>query len=267
MRRLVHGTPITPRRLLDTLAGGSFCVSFANPEQVEDCARLVGSDGVLILDNGAWSLRGSGESFPRAEFWSWANHWQRKCPQAVAVIPDVIDGCERANLEEISRAVRYGLAEFPERVMSIWHTADTQDYLATQLRLLNFVGIGSSGPYDVQRERAAYLERLEHVRRTASAILELHGRRPWIHLMRGLGTFHRLPWAESADSCGLAINHHRLKDQHGDGRARAYHLERDQRIQSAAATIPTRPYAGSNFAPAAQPPAYQLAQPDLFGES
>lgn len=269
MRRLVHGTPITPARLFPSLAGefASFCVSFANPEQIDQAIAHVGPRGVLILDNGAWSLRGTGDSYPRDEFWSWANYYSAICPQAVAVIPDVIGGDERANLEEISRAIRYGLADYPERSMGIWHTDDSQDYLALQLRLLNFVGIGSAGAYDVQKHKAAYLERLEGVRVTREAMRAIHGRNPWIHLMRGLAMLKRLPWAESADSCNVAMNHCRGREAHGDDRARALADRLNDETQTAAAKLPTRDYTGSNFEPTPQPAAYQPAQPDLWGNT
>ena len=269
VRRLVHGTPITPVRLFPSLAGeyASFCVSYANPEQIDQAIAHVGPRGILILDNGAWSLRGSGDSFPRDEFWSWANYYSAVCPQAVAVIPDVIGGDERANLEEISRAIRYNAADYPERCMSIWHTSESQDYLALQLKLLNFVGIGSeqTGPYDVTKHRAAYLERLERVRLTREAMRELHGRNAWIHLMRGLDVLKALPWAESADSCNVAVNHCRGRAKHGEDRARILAARLNDETQSAAALMPTRDYAGSNFETAPTPPAYVPAQPDLFG--
>lgn len=272
MRRLVHGTPITPARLFPSLAGeyASFCVSFAHPEQIDLAIRHVGPSGILILDNGAWTLRGSGDSYPREEFWSWANYYTAVCPQAVAVIPDVILGVqdpdtEKANLEEISRAIRYGLADYPERTMGIWHTADSQDFLALQLKLLNFVGIGSGGEFDVTKHRPAYLERLERVRITREAMRALHGRNPWVHLMRGLDVLKALPWAESADSCNVAMNHCRGRELHGEDRARVLADRLNDETQTAAARMPTRDYAGSNFETVPTPPAYQPAQPDLFG--
>jgi hypothetical protein len=252
------------------LAGeyASFCVSYAHPEQIDLAIAHVGPRGILLLDNGAWSIHnsgGGGGTYPRDEFWSWANYYTAVCPQAVAVIPDVIDGDERENLEEISRAIRYGLADYPERTMGIWHTADSQDFLALQLKLLNFVGVGSAGQFDVRKHRCAYLERLERVRITREAMRAIHGRNAWVHLMRGLDVLKRIPWAESADSCNVAVNHCRGRELHGDDRARVLADRLNDETQSAAAMMPTRDYAGSNFEPAPTPPAYQSAQSDLFG--
>lgn len=44
-----HGTPITPRAVLDTLAGRHFCVSFAAPADVKHCHAIGQS---VMLDNG-----------------------------------------------------------------------------------------------------------------------------------------------------------------------------------------------------------------------
>lgn len=48
-----HGTPITPRKVLEQLAGACFCVSFAEPRDVERVHQIGQS---VMLDNGAFSL-------------------------------------------------------------------------------------------------------------------------------------------------------------------------------------------------------------------
>jgi hypothetical protein len=54
-RVVIHyfGTPITPRPALHALAGRSFCVSFADPRDVEVCHEIGES---VMLDNGAYSF-------------------------------------------------------------------------------------------------------------------------------------------------------------------------------------------------------------------
>lgn len=220
-RRVVIGTPVTPKKLLPSLAGSSFCVSFADRRQIQDAIELVGQEEILVLDNGAFSIWKSGQgAIDREAFWLWANQVQAICPQAVAVIPDVIEGDERANLLELSWAVREGLAAFPERTMSIWHMDDSLDYLETQARLFNFVGIGSCAQFDVQRRRADYLARIREASDVIDQVEREHNRRPWVHLMRGLGVFADLTRFESADSTNVARNHCRHKQTHGDDRAR-----------------------------------------------
>ena len=53
-RVIVHGTPITPRHLLDELKGESFCVSFAAPRDLDTVIDLQDPTGILILDNRAF---------------------------------------------------------------------------------------------------------------------------------------------------------------------------------------------------------------------
>jgi len=234
-RRVVHGTPITPIRLLDSLAGRSFCVSFFNPEQLDRCIELVGDDQILILDNGAYShWQNGGGAIDRDAFWKWANAAQARCPQAVAVIPDVIGGTEQENLIEMSWALREGLAHYPERTMSIWHMDESFDQLAIHLKLCNFVGMGSCQEFDVQRNRKGYLALIDKVRVAREAISATHDRRPWIHLMRGLGVFKDVAWADSADSTNVARNHCRLKASHGEDRVRELALRVEGPIQTAA---------------------------------
>lgn len=206
---LIHGTPITPQKLLEQLPGASFCVSFAEPRQIQHCMRLVAEKSVLLLDNGAYTHWQSGKGrIDREEYWSWANAIQKECPQAIAVIPDVIDGDEHENLLECSWAVREGMATFPERVMPIWHTNESQDLLIRYLRLFHYVGIGSSGDFDAVREPKAYLEQLDRVKDVLKGVYVRWHRYPWIHLMRAAQHLGKVPWAHSADSCNLARNHH-----------------------------------------------------------
>ncbi len=219
-RRIVVGTPVTPKRLLPSLAGSSFCVSHADPRDLARVIELVGEEEILVLDNGAFSHWRQGKgSIDRREFWAWANEAQAISSQAVAVIPDVIEGSERANLEEVSWALREELAEFPERTMAIWHLDESLDQLAILCRLMNFVGFGSCAEFDVQRKRADYMARIREASQVVDQVEAEHDRRPWIHLMRGLGVFAELTRFESADSTNIAVNHSRYKAEHGDDRA------------------------------------------------
>jgi hypothetical protein len=79
-----HGTPITPKRMLFEMSGRHFCVSFARPDDLEDCLRIGQS---LMLDNGAFTAFTTGKMFDKAAYLAWvdqhlaAPHW--------AVVPDV----------------------------------------------------------------------------------------------------------------------------------------------------------------------------------
>lgn len=236
-KRIVHGTPITPAALLEELAGGSFCVSFADPRQADRCVELVGDDEILVLDNGAFTHWRAGKGqIDRGAFWSWANDLQARCPNAVAVIPDVIEGSERDNLLELSHALREGMAAYPERTMAIWHMDDSLEQLQTMARLCNFVGIGSCAEFDVQRDRAGYLARLREASAVIDYVERFHARRPWIHLMRGLGVFAKACRFDSADSTNVARNHNRTRGRLRHVRAMANRIEGE--IQAAADQAP-----------------------------
>ncbi|MFL6600777.1 MAG: hypothetical protein ACJ8R9_05545 [Steroidobacteraceae bacterium] len=210
----MHGTPITPGYLLDQLAGGSFCVSHSSPHQLHRVMELLAPHSLLLLDNGAFSRWKAGRGvIDREHFWLWANEAQELCELAIAVIPDVIGGAEDANWREASCAVRSSLSAYPERCMFIWHMNESFEGLARAARLFNFVGIGSCAQFDVQRYPERYRERLRH----ASAVLDyvelFHGRRPFVHLMRGLGVLHQFTRFDSADSTNIARNHHLARNE------------------------------------------------------
>lgn len=213
-RRIVHGTPITPIRLLDQLEGGSFCVSHAYPAQLDRCIELVGSEEILILDNGAFTqwTQGRGQ-IDRHRFWEWANEAQSRCDVAVAVIPDVIMGNEEQNWMEASYAIRDQLSEYTERTMFIWHLDDSIENLVRAARLFNFVGLGSCAEYDVQKHPEKYLERLRQASVVFDFVEREYGRRPFVHLMRGIGMLSRAIRFDSADSTNIARNHCRTKGQ------------------------------------------------------
>lgn len=222
-RRIVIGTPVTPKALFPSLAGSSFCVSHQHPRDLERAIEFVGEDEILVLDNGAFTHWKQGKgAIDRFKFWTWANAAQARSPEAVAVIPDVIEGSEHENLLEMSWAIREdagALADFPERTMSIWHLNDSLEYLETQARLMNFVGFGSCAEFDVQTKKADYMARIREASDVLDQVERDFERRPWIHLMRGLGVLGELTRFESADSTNVAVNHCRYKAEHGDQRA------------------------------------------------
>lgn len=219
--RLIHGTPITPKRLLEQLRGESFCVSYAYPEQLDDVGPLVGETGILLLDNGAFTAWKQKREYDELGFWDWANEAQRRYPKAVAVIPDKITGNMADNLMLASRAIRGGLAEFPERTMAVWHTNETMEQLKIFASIFNFIAIGSCEEHDIQKCWPEFEARA----RKASAFIDgvelMTGRRPWVHVMRGLGKFHKFPRFDSADSTNIARNHCRTKGQPAHVRAMA----------------------------------------------
>lgn len=247
--RIVHGTPITPRRLLAQLAGASFCVSFARPEQLEDAIALQDPAGILVLDNGAFSTwKTTGAPIDREAFFAWANAAQSRCAVAVAVIPDVIGGSEAANWIEAAYAVRE-LSDYPERLCFVWHMNDSLARLREACMLFNFVAIGSCAEYDVQTKRDAYMARLREASATIDYVEHFYARRPWIHLMRGLAVLADCVRFESADSSNIARNHCRTKREPAHVAAMAARIAAP--IVTAAAAAPKRSH----------------GSPDNFGDS
>lgn len=228
--RIVHGTPVTPARLLRQLEGGSFCVSFCAPQQLERCMELLSAQSLLLLDNGAFTKwRQHQGPIDRERFWDWTNNAQELCELAVAVIPDVIDGCERQNWMEAAYAIRTPLSAFPERTMFIWHMNESIEQLVRAALLFNFVGIGSCAQFDVRKHPRAYLARLRHASAVIDHVELFYGRRPFVHLMRGLGILHRAVRCDSADSCNVARNHHRSRHRPDHVAQMAHRIEKKVR--------------------------------------
>lgn len=210
--RIVHGTPITPAKLLPQLKGSSFCVSFEDPRQINECIELVGQDEVLMLDNGAFTAWKQNRPVTDwSPFFAWCNEVQSCCDQAIAVIPDVINGTEAQNLELISLAVRYGALDYPERAMPVWHMNESFEQLIKLCRLFNFVAWGSCQEYDITKP-GAWEERARHAMAVVDYVELRYGNRPWLHMMRGLGRLHDTGF-DSADSTNIARNHCRTKGQ------------------------------------------------------
>ena len=187
-----HGTPLTPRSALYTMAGKNFCVSFANPEDANVCLQIGQS---VLWDNGAYSLFTRGQDVDWGKYYKWLEgklghpHW--------AVIPDVIDGGERENNKLIS--------EWPhpyDLSAPVWHLDESISRLLRLTQSFRRVCFGSSGRY-------WQIGTVEWERRMDDAFnaLAKEGHLPWVHMLRGLGLGgKRWPFA-SADSANVARNY------------------------------------------------------------
>jgi hypothetical protein len=213
----IYGLPLNPRHLLNELAGASFCVSYATRDrlgsQLEDAIRLVGQDGVLLVDNGAFSLHKKGvsardESYLEA-YEAWANDILARCPQAIAVIPDVIGG----TVEENAQLVRETMLDY-DRAMPIWHMHEPISYFLHLCDTFAYVGIGSSGQF-WQVGTADWHARISEML-AALDRWEAEGNggnlRPRLHMMRAQSMAHLYAF-DTADSCNVAVNHCRYKSE------------------------------------------------------
>lgn len=188
-----HGTPITPRAKLLEMKGRHFCVSFADPRDIEDCLRIGQS---VMLDNGAFTAFTQGKPMDVNGFWGWcdqhlaAPHW--------AVIPDIIGGSEAQQ--------RDSLAEwpFPAHLSApVWHLHLPIDYLLDLADQYPKICLGSSGEF-WQIGTRKWTQRMDEA---FDALSQKFRHLPWIHGMRMLGqSGNRWPLA-SADSTNIARNH------------------------------------------------------------
>lgn len=196
-----HGTPITPRSCLESLAGKFFCVSYAHPSDVKRCHEI--GQGVM-LDNGAFSIWGKGGTLDVDGFYAWAEEWL-DCPTTWGVIPDIIDGNESDN-EELVRSCRLS----KNKMAPVWHLHESLDYLERLVSEWPMICFGSSGEYaQVGSERWH--------RRVSGAFDHIWRHRPKVHMLRGMKCC-KMPYPfYSVDSTDVARNHHAAK--HGPDRA------------------------------------------------
>lgn len=192
-----HGTPISPRPVLETLAGRHFCVSYARPDDVAACHRIGQS---VMLDNGAFSVWRQGIQVDWDAWEAWAWEWLAH-PTTWAVLPDSIEGGEDENDRLLDR---YDL--FPRaQVAPVWHLHEPLDRLVHLCGGYQRVCFGSSGDY-AEVGSPAWRRRVGHA---FTAIADADGRVPWIHMLRGMSlSGDAFPFA-SADSTDVARNHNR----------------------------------------------------------
>lgn len=188
-----HGTPLTPRAQLLHMAGRNFCVSHAEPRDLEVCLRIGQS---VMLDNGAFSVKTRGATFDMSGFYDWVEphlthpHW--------AVVPDVIDG----DVEEQRAMVK----AWPYRKslgLPVWHLGLPIAYLLELCDAWERVCFGSTAQY-WQLGTEAWCRRMDEA---FNALARTFGQLPWIHGLRMLGQSSG-PWPlASADSVNVARNY------------------------------------------------------------
>ena len=165
-----HGTPITPRTALASMAGRHFCVSFAHPGDLQWCLQHGAS---VMLDNGAFSAWTRGAATDWRAFYAWAEvarhpHW--------LVIPDVIDGSAEDN-----DALLRDCPAPREYAAPVWHMHESLDRLRRLASEWPRVCIGSSGEYRAPGS-AAWGARID----AAWDEIERSGARPWVHMLRAM---------------------------------------------------------------------------------
>lgn len=191
-----HGTPITPRPKLLELAGRSFCVSFAEPRDVDVCHEIGQS---VMLDNGAFSFwrDPKRQQPPWSAYYDWCARWLDRLT-TWAVIPDVIDGDEDAN-DELVAAWPFGTRGAP-----VWHLHESLDRLQRLVVGWPLVCLGSSGRY-AELQTPAWRARMAEAMDVAC---DGDGRPlTRLHMLRGLALSGGPYPFFSADSTSIARNH------------------------------------------------------------
>jgi hypothetical protein len=235
----VYGLPLNPTHLLNQLKGASFCISYATRaklgKQLDQAIELVGENGVLLVDNGAFSHFMSGGSMTEdyiESYEAWANEILERCPQAIAVIPDIIGGTVEQNAELINTTMLD-----TDRAMPIWHMDEPISYLRHLLDGgFNYIGFGSSGKYAKTVGSAEWHARVKEAMDAIDA-WEIEGNecRPRIHMMRAQAFAHLYAF-DSSDSTNVAVNHNRWAKTHkvADNHVAQLAARVDAKIQASA---------------------------------
>lgn len=191
-----HGTPITPKAVLQQLAGKHFCVSFADPRNLKDAHRIGQS---VMHDNGAYSIwkQNKKSLADWTPYYKWvepniinAVHW--------AVIPDDIEGSSEVQDQLLLQW------PFKYRGAPVWHMHEPIKRLLHLSDNWPRVCIGSSAQF---KQVGSYDWRL----RMGNAFNELtkrHKYLPWIHMLRGINTLKFDYPFSPVDSTDIARNHH-----------------------------------------------------------
>lgn len=194
-----HGCPITPYARLNELTGRFFCNSFASPSQTEFCHQ-VGQGN--MLDNGAFTFWKGGREPDWRKWAEWAARWL-DFRTTWAVLPDAIDG----GAEENDRLLReWGASgrDNSDQCAPVWHLDEPIYRLVSLCEGYKRVCFGSAGMYasvGTQQWR-------ERVADAFDAIADVHGRVPWIHMLRGMSMSGDVFPFSSVDSTDIARNHH-----------------------------------------------------------
>lgn len=197
---MIHyrGLPITPdTAAAAAITSGHAFVSVTHPHQLSLAATVCQS---FALDNGAFGAWRAGRPIEDwSEFYRWAGECQRMPACDFCVIPDVIDGDERANDDLLAAWPLPRWFGAP-----VWHLHESLARLQTLVRDWPRVCLGSSGDYAVVGT-PLWWNRMAQAMRVACdedgyPLARLHGLR-----MLDPSIFSRLPLA-SADSTNIGRN-------------------------------------------------------------
>lgn len=198
-----HGLPITPNTAaLAAVGGGHAFVSFARPDQLGMAIEVCQS---FAVDNGAFSSWRSGEPIT-----DWSRYYEliaelHRYPSFdFAVIPDVVDGDEKAN-NDLLAAWPWGNSAKTRWIGApVWHMHESIARLEWLVEDWPRVCIGSSVDFAAVGDSRWWRRMAEAMNaicdKNGNPLAKIHGLR-----MLNPDIFTRLPFA-SADSTNIAKN-------------------------------------------------------------
>ncbi len=190
-----YGTPITPNKVLkDYMTGRNTLVSFAHPQDIDDCLSI---SPKVIIDNGAFSFWTKKKPVCWDEFYNFLDFYPER---EFYFIPDVIDGSEKEN--------DFLLSEAPyDDGVPIWHIAESFERLERLASDYDFIAFGSSGEYSTLGTKEWH----SRMNDAMKIVCDEDGiPKVKIHMLRCLDPliFTKYPFY-SGDSTGFARNHSR----------------------------------------------------------
>lgn len=203
MALVYHGTPMTPRAALLSMAGRAFCVSFYRPDSVADVESIA---PFTMYDNGAFSFWmqavRQGVDPTDAARYDWDAYYEWLEPRLFhpgrwAIIPDAPAAPSQFN-DGLLNDWPHG-----DRGAPVWHMDGPIERLLRLCERYSRVCLGWIG--DPKREPVG----CDAYRRRMDEVAGLLGNRwPALHMLRGVAVAGDYPFV-SADSTSLAQNGHR----------------------------------------------------------
>jgi hypothetical protein len=227
----IHGTPITPRAVLEHLGARNYLVNHFTPHDAEwvdeNASFWVGDNGVFPLWQAAKKTAlASGERFDGVNytqerydsFVAWCRRWclegSGRCKWVA--IPDPIG----TSTQELDAFLRMWPADLKDFGVPVYHLDEPIDRAIMLLRNFGRMCIGAVGDYEVIPS-PAFCARMDEL---FDAIQDAFGYIPDCHMFRGLQLLKpEFLWpVKSADSTDVGRNHNQLKWRRNPKRLKNY---------------------------------------------
>ena len=137
-----HGTPISGKKTdaSEFLVGRHALISYEYQRDIDIVAEVCQS---FILDNGAFTKWKKGGKVDIGGYIEWVGKYSKYPNFDWCLIPDVIDGNEKQNMELVEMWQMYGSG----KGVPVWHMHESWDYLEFLMDEFDTVAIGSSGQW------------------------------------------------------------------------------------------------------------------------